>query len=193
MSDGIFRKSSVERLSSPENLSGVMRVVPAKNWAALVCLFAVAAAFFAWAFFGELLRQAKGPGVLLASADAGAPPCVIAVLSPEDGRSVCAGMAAGVVLDGQTGTYAFGQVTDSTVLNGQTVELGGESVPASGLKDGTPGTGGIAVLIRLDADGALKASGLLAAAGAAGTGKLLPCRVEVTVERFHPVKLLMPG
>ena len=62
--ENIFRKSAMERLSSPENLDQVMRVAPAKSWLAFVCLFVFVAALTCWACFARIARQAEGQGVL---------------------------------------------------------------------------------------------------------------------------------
>ncbi len=193
-SQTIFRKASVERLSSPENLDQVMRVVSAKNWIALVCLFAAAAAVVAWAFMGELARQAQGTGFLLQAGGAGAPGDVVAVLSAEDGRTVQAGMQASVTLASQDNAAVTGRVVAVLALEGQTIDVGGESIPAAELPGRTAAIGDTAALIRLDDGEAARARTMLAAVDPGPVGAALgwPCQVEILVERFHPIKLILP-
>jgi hypothetical protein len=87
--DNIFRKAAMERLSSPENLDQVMRVVPAKGWIALVCLFVFAVALTCWACFARITRQAEAQGILARDSAV-----VIALFADEDARDVRPGMEA---------------------------------------------------------------------------------------------------
>ena len=195
MNQTIFRKVSVERLSSPENLDQVMRVVPVKNWIALACLFAVAAAVVAWAFLGELALQVQGAGMILQSAGSGAPGDVAAVLLAEDGRTVQPGMEASVMLASRDDAVVTGRVMAVLALDdGQTVAVGGESIPVTDLLDRTAAPGDMAALVRLDGGEAASAQKMLAAIDPEPAGAALgwPCRVEILVERFHPVKLILP-
>lgn len=194
MSQTIFRKVSVERLSSPENLDQVMRVVPARNWIALLCLFAVAAAIVAWAFMGELARQAQGSGFLLQAAGSGAPGDVVAVLSAEDGRTVQTGMQASVTLAARDNAVVTGRVVALLALDDETVAIGGESIPAKELPDRVAAPGDASALIHLDDGEAARAQTMLAAVAPEPVGAALgwPCQVEILVERFHPVKLILP-
>lgn len=194
MKQTIFRKVSVERLSSPENLDQVMRVVPVKNWIALVCLFAVAAAVVAWAFLGELAIQAQGTGMILQAGGSGVSGDVVAMFSAEDGQAVQAGMEASVVLAVQDNAVVTGHVAAVLAADGQTVAVGGESIPVSDLLDRAAAPGDVAALIRLDDGEAARAQKMLEAVGPepAGTALGWPCSVEILVERFHPVKLILP-
>lgn len=192
MKQTIFRKVSVERLSSPENLDQVMRVVPVKNWIALACLFAVAAAVVAWAFLGELAIQAQGTGMVLQAG--GAPGDVVAVFSTEDGPAVQAGMEASVVLAAQDNAAVTGHVAAVLATDGQTVVVNGGSIPVADILDQAAAPGDVAALIRLDDGEAARAQKVLAAVESEPAGSALgwPCRVEILVERFHPVKLILP-
>lgn len=192
MDSKIFRKISVERLSSPENLDQVMRVVPARNWMALVCLFAVAAAFAAWAFLGEIALTAEGSGVMLPSDGSGAPGVAV-VLSGEDGRAVQAGMEAFVVLDARKGDVMAGRVDAVLAADGALAEEG-ESIPASALLSRAVRPGDVAALIRFDAGEAAKAEELLQALGPepAGASPGWPCQAQILVERFRPARLILP-
>jgi biotin carboxyl carrier protein len=63
--EGLFRKKSIERLSSPEQLDRLMVVISAKGWISLWCLILLIAAFLIWAFVGSIPVQVSGTGILL--------------------------------------------------------------------------------------------------------------------------------
>jgi hypothetical protein len=190
MDQKIFRKVSVERLSSPENLDQVMHVVPAKNWMALLCLFAVVAIVIAWAVFGEIARQVRGLGVL-PSAQPGE---VVALLSAGDGVGVEAGMEAFIVLPSHKHRAIPGQVAAVQAVDGPTLTLGGASLPLASLASRGGEAGGVAALIRIDAGEAARAQKLLAEIKPEPMGESTGwfCQVEIVVERFPPVRLILP-
>jgi HlyD family secretion protein len=61
----IFRKVSLERLSSPEQLDVLMRVTSAKGWVALLALCALLAAALAWGVFGSIPTKINGSCILI--------------------------------------------------------------------------------------------------------------------------------
>lgn len=63
--EGLFRKKSLERLSSPEQLDKLMVVISAKGWISLWSLILLIAAFLIWAFVGSIPVQVSGTGILL--------------------------------------------------------------------------------------------------------------------------------
>lgn len=92
--ENIFRKVAMERLSSPENLDQVMRVVPAKSWAALVSLVVFVTVLICWACFARIARQAEGPGVFARDSAE-----VIALFSADVAGEIQPGMEATFSLD----------------------------------------------------------------------------------------------
>jgi hypothetical protein len=70
MSTPIFRKTSLERLSSPEQLDELMHVTGPRNWLVMAGLGALLAAVVLWGVFGTIPTTATGEGVLV-SAEAG--------------------------------------------------------------------------------------------------------------------------
>src|SRR5580658_83024 len=67
MNTGIFRKKSLEQLSSPERLDELMQVTSSRLWIAgstlaLLVLFALV-----WGVFGTIATKVQGQGVLLKS------------------------------------------------------------------------------------------------------------------------------
>jgi HlyD family secretion protein len=61
----IFRKTSLERLSSPEQLDQLLQAVRPSGWIALASLLALLGAALLWAWFGSIPTEARGAGLLL--------------------------------------------------------------------------------------------------------------------------------
>ena len=63
----IFRKSALDRLSSPEQLDQLMQVTTSKGWLALLALCAIILAAIVWSVVGRLPTTVSGPGILIKS------------------------------------------------------------------------------------------------------------------------------
>jgi HlyD family secretion protein len=61
----IFRKVSLERLSSPEQLDQMVQVTDPKGWLALAGLGALLLATVVWGIWGSIPTEAEGAGILL--------------------------------------------------------------------------------------------------------------------------------
>jgi HlyD family secretion protein len=61
----LFRKTSIERLSSPERLDQLMRVVSPKSWLPLLALGSVVASAVVWSIYGRIPITVEGRGVLI--------------------------------------------------------------------------------------------------------------------------------
>jgi HlyD family secretion protein len=61
----IFRKVSLERLSSPEQLDQMVQVTDPKGWLALAGLGALLLATVGWGIWGSIPTEAAGTGILL--------------------------------------------------------------------------------------------------------------------------------
>ncbi len=61
----IFRKVSLERLSSPEQLDMLTRVTTPTSWMALCMLALIIVMAVVWGFFGSLPIKVRGQGILL--------------------------------------------------------------------------------------------------------------------------------
>jgi hypothetical protein len=61
----IFRKESLERLSSPEQLDQLMQVVNAKSWIPLATLGSLVALALVWSVLGRIPMTAVGRGALV--------------------------------------------------------------------------------------------------------------------------------
>ena len=61
----IFRKESLERLSSPERLDQLMQVVSPKSWLPLVALGSIVGVAVIWSIYGRIPITVEGRGVLI--------------------------------------------------------------------------------------------------------------------------------
>lgn len=80
MDNRVFRKVSLDRLSSPEQLDQVMQVTHPRGWLALAAVGSLLALGVGWGLFGTLSEQVAGGGILLKSGG------VFEVVSPAEGR-----------------------------------------------------------------------------------------------------------
>jgi HlyD family secretion protein len=65
METSIFRKTSLERLSSPEQLDTIMRVTGAKRWLALAEMFLILGVVAIWGYAGTIDTKVGGSGVIV--------------------------------------------------------------------------------------------------------------------------------
>ncbi|MGI6647513.1 MAG: NHLP bacteriocin system secretion protein [Bacillota bacterium] len=91
----LFRKVSLDRLSSPEELDQRLKVVSPIGWVALIAVGILIAAALVWGFLGSIADKATGQGIIISS-----------------------GGITGIV------HHANGQVTDVSVNDGDYVQKG---------------------------------------------------------------------
>ncbi len=65
MPTNLFRKVSLERLSSPEQLDKLLIIVKLRGWLALAILVLITISILAWSFLGQIPITATGKGILL--------------------------------------------------------------------------------------------------------------------------------
>lgn len=65
MKSAIFRKVSLERLSSPEQLDQILRVTGSKSWVGLLALLVLSGVALAWAYEGSIPTAAMGKGMIV--------------------------------------------------------------------------------------------------------------------------------
>jgi HlyD family secretion protein len=61
----LFRKESLERLSSPERLDQLMQVVSPKSWLPLVALGSLVGVAIVWSIYGRIPITVEGRGILI--------------------------------------------------------------------------------------------------------------------------------
>lgn len=91
-----FRQKALDRLSSPEQLDQMVRVVSSKGWLALLVFGILVMAIFVWAAIATIQITVTGDGII--SAPEGNPEILEAVLyvSIDDGLRIQPGMIAQV-------------------------------------------------------------------------------------------------
>jgi HlyD family secretion protein len=67
MKPSVFRKSSLERLSSPEQLDQLMRVTTPKGWLVFLGLMVLVVVAVVWGIFGRIAVTVEGKGILMKS------------------------------------------------------------------------------------------------------------------------------
>lgn len=67
MARQLFRKVSLERLSSPEQLDLLMQVTTPKGWLALLAMGALITVAIIWGFLGSIPEKVTGQGILIKS------------------------------------------------------------------------------------------------------------------------------
>lgn len=79
MNTEIFRKVSLERLASPEQLDQLLRVTTPRNWVALLATIVLIGVAVVWGYEGIIPTKAAGQGVIVRSGG------VLSVVSPGAG------------------------------------------------------------------------------------------------------------
>lgn len=75
----VFRKTAIERISSPEQTDKMLRIAPPMGAIALITALFMALAFIAWAFFGAVCVSMDATGTVLS------PVCAAVVSAPARG------------------------------------------------------------------------------------------------------------
>lgn len=65
MNTELYRKVSIERLSSPEQLDQLLKVTSSRSWMALIALLTLLGIAVFWAFNGSISTTAPGQGVIV--------------------------------------------------------------------------------------------------------------------------------
>jgi HlyD family secretion protein len=65
MREQIFRKSALERLSSPEELDSLMKVTSPRAWLALIAFGGLILTAVIWGIWGTISTRVTGRGILV--------------------------------------------------------------------------------------------------------------------------------
>jgi HlyD family secretion protein len=96
MHGNVFRKVSLDRLASPEQLDQLMQVTTPKGWVALLALGGLLVTGLVWGFIGSIPDGVSGPGILVQSGG------VLEVVPVSSGRVVDVSVRVGdLVSEGQ--------------------------------------------------------------------------------------------
>jgi hypothetical protein len=186
MASRIFRQTALDRLSSPEQLDQLVRVVKPQGWAVLCILSGLLAAGLLWGWLGSIPLEAAGEGTLdwpdpVLDPEAGGPsgkPMALLILSADEGRRVAPGMEAHILPRGlSNNAYGF--------IRGQVRQVGTVTGDGSRTKVG----------VALERDPRAPTGYLWSASH--GPGRELPRGTRITgrivLQRSRPLTLLIPG
>lgn len=104
----IFRKESLERLSSPEQLDQLMQVVSLKSWLPLLSLGSLIALALLWSIVGRIPITATGKGILVHPSAASNQLISLSYFSPQEGQQIQPGMELIIVPDTEGGDRLSG-------------------------------------------------------------------------------------
>jgi hypothetical protein len=115
MNNTLFRKASMDRISSPEHLDAYIKVSNPGIWVILAALCALLITVFVWSMTGSLPTRVSVPGVMKGGQ-------AVCYLNTEDAAKVKTGQTVTVQAAGQSGTFN-GKVSDvgSTPLSSSEV------------------------------------------------------------------------
>lgn len=145
----IFRKESLERLSSPEQLDQLMQVVNAKSWIPLATLGSLLALAVIWSVFGRIPITAIGKGALV-HPDAGSNQLVnLTFFDAQDAEKIQPGMPVMIVPDTASSELGgvLGRVASVSGSDITTLEAARQAVNTD-----SPQIGTLEVLAELERD-----------------------------------------
>ena len=90
MGSKIFREKSIERISSPEQLSDYLKVPNVSIWIILLTLFFIAASIIVWSFAGDIMTRIETTGIFTAEINKSLN--VSAVVSKDESKNIKLGM-----------------------------------------------------------------------------------------------------
>lgn len=103
MSNTLFRKNSLDRISSPEQLNDYIKVSNPSIWMVLIALFVLLAVVFVWGITGSMPTSVTATGIAKAGQ-------IVCYLDTSDAATVKAGQAVKIHISNQDKT-AGGVVT----------------------------------------------------------------------------------
>ena len=190
MKDSVFRKTSLDRLASPERLDQLLRITSPKAWLLVLGLVALAGVGIYWAVAGEIeyritvLGIIAGPRNLSGEAATG---LEAALYLPWMERSVREGMEARISprfpSEGSP-AWALAQVISisrSPATRNDILRVTGNEVVADSLLAGGPV---VEIRARLDRGGS---------GGNAWLQEGVPCSADIVLARTRLIALLFPA
>jgi hypothetical protein len=117
----IFRKESLERLSSPEQLDQLMQVVSAKSWIPLATLGSLVLLTLIWSVVGRIPITAIGQGILVHPSDSTNELVNLSFFEPRTAEQIQPGMPIIIVPD-MAGSRRMGGIV------GRVVSVKGSSI-----------------------------------------------------------------
>lgn len=114
MQNQIFRKVSVERLSSPEQLDQLMTITSPRGWISLLGVFCLLAVLVLWGIFGTITTKIEANGIMARGSRVSAKGLQAVLYLPfNQGKQVSPGMKVQIASDKANSEQGFvwGRVT----------------------------------------------------------------------------------
>lgn len=187
----IFRKESLERLSSPEQLDQLMQVVNAKSWMPLATLGSLLALAVIWSVLGRIPITAIGKGALV-HPDASSNQLVnLTFFDAQDAEKIQPGMPVMIVPDTASSELGgvLGRVTSVSGSDITTLEAARQAVNAD-----SPQIGTLEVLAELERD-PTSASGYKWSSLGGASLNLAPgttTTTRITLDEKAPIAFVFP-
>lgn len=121
MDQNMFRKASLERIESPDQLNTYIKVAHVNVWLVLIGILLLLAGFLAWGIFGRITTELPVPVMVTEGRG-------VFFLSQEDARR--AGEDMTITVEGTTASVSF--------VSAEAVQLGQDAFLLPGLEPGKP-------------------------------------------------------
>ena len=181
MQQSIFRKVSLDRLSSPEQLDTLLRITRPHAWLALVALAVLLGVGLFWSVTARLPIEMSAPALLVQSDVTDQPDALEArlFLPVADSRSLAVGMPVTLVIDGYAVETLNGSISAISQFPVNLAEIGRNIPDPSLLSNLTTDSRPIEVQVTIDQPSDSLHAGLLGNA-----------TVKIGVQR--PIDLVIP-
>ncbi|MGF1515026.1 MAG: hypothetical protein ACFB5Z_15200 [Elainellaceae cyanobacterium] len=188
----LFRKESLERLSSPEQLDQLMQIVRPRHWIPLAALAVLVALGVLWSVVARIPMTVAGPGVLVQPSDDDDSLVGLSYLSRINGAKVRPGMAVLILpstgADRQGGIV--GRVEEVTVPSTTTLGMARQM----GSMDDAVALSEVEVLVIPESD-PQTASGYRWSSASGAATVVLPgtaATMQITLDEQPPIALVFP-
>ncbi len=188
----LFRKESLERLSSPEQLDQLMQIVQPRHWLPLAALGVLVSLGVLWSVVARIPMTVAGPGVLVQPSDEDESLVGLTYISRTDGAKIRQGMR--VLILPSTGSErmggVIGRVEEVTVPSTTTLGMARKM----GSTDDAVALSEVEVLVIPETDPETESGYRWSSASGADT-VLLPgtaATMQITLDESPPIALVFP-
>lgn len=208
MNDKIFRKKSLDRISSPEQLNDYIKVSNPSVWLIItaVCILLVSA--FVWAVRGNITTSVNATGVFLDNNNTPGADIVLCCITDENAQKISKGMAKAIEKNQElevrfynkyesTNNYVLGKI-ETVYTKGYKKEVIAKEFGLTGqaadvIMD-NPGAYYVPLVVKLEKDSSSKDGYKWAKSQTADDSLVTEdglCRVEIITESVTPINFLI--
>jgi hypothetical protein len=190
----IFRKESLERLSSPEQLDQLMQVVRPKSWLPLVALGSVMTFALLWGILGRIPITATGKGLLVYPDDSNQDLVGLAYFNQGEGDRIQPGMKIIFVPQTTTSERIGGILGQVKSVSGPPIMTLGMAREVSPDQVVAPHNDAIEILASLERDPSSPSGYKWSSRGGSGLSLSpgITATARVTLEEKAPITIIFP-